>query len=90
MRHVLLISMFGAFLGATAALAENHRLQDDFTFRRVGVPEPGSDVRITIQIAPRAPSAPDAAGTAPSAPSGSGSAAIAGLAPSPSGVDWSW
>jgi len=93
MRHVLLISIFGAFWGATEAMAENHRLQDDFTFRTVGVPEPGSNVRITIQIAPKGPSAPDApaaAGSAPSTSNRSGSAAIAGLAPAPSGVDWYW
>lgn len=40
-----------------AAAAENERLQPDFTFRRIGVAEPGSGPRITVQIDPDAPSA---------------------------------
>ena len=46
------------------AAAEQHRLQPDFTFKRVGVPQSGSSQRINVQIGPRAPAAPPAAGTA--------------------------
>jgi len=42
---------------AQAASAEVERIQPDFTFRRVGVPESGSANRITVQIDPNAPSA---------------------------------
>ncbi len=73
---------------STVATADQHRLQSDFTFRRVTVPAPGSTNRITVQVAPRAPRAPAAAGTGGSLPqvvANAGSPAIA-----PSGVAWFW
>ena len=41
--------------------AENHRYRPDFTFKRIAAPQPGTTPRITVQIAPRAQSAPPAA-----------------------------
>ncbi len=43
-----------ALLWAGAAGADPARLQPDFTFRRVGVPEAGATSRITVQIDPNA------------------------------------
>ena len=93
MRRSIIVSALIALTGAGTALAESHRLQGDFTFRRVGVPQPGATNRITVQIAPTAPSgpsAPAAAGTTGIAPRAPGEPAIAGLAPAPSGVEWYW
>lgn len=93
MRRILTISALTALIGVSTAMAESHRLQDDFTFRRVGVPQAGAGNRITVQIAPAAPSAPSgpaAAGSAGNAARAPGSPAIAGLAPAPSGVEWYW
>lgn len=89
MRRSTIAITFLAHFAALPALADSHRLQNDFTFRRVGVPQSGSTKRITVQVAPRAPSAPNgpaAAGT----PGASGAPAIAGLAPAPNGVEWYW
>lgn len=93
MRRSIILTLLGVLIGASTAVAESHRLQDDFTFRRVGVPQAGARNRITVQIAPAAPSgpsAPAAAGTALTTPRAPGSPAIAGLAPAPSGVEWYW
>lgn len=93
MRRSRILAFMIALTGVSPALAESHRLQDDFTFRRVGVPQAGSTNRITVQVAPTAPSgpaAPAAAGTAGATPSAPGSPAIAGLAPAPNGVEWYW
>ncbi|SMX37031.1 lytic transglycosylase domain-containing protein [Octadecabacter ascidiaceicola] len=96
MRRSIIMSVLVALCGATTAtsiLAESHRLQNDFTFRRVGVPQAGATNRITVQVAPSAPSgpsAPAAAGAATATPRTPGQPAIAGLAPAPSGTDWYW
>lgn len=93
MRRSIILTLLGVLIGASTAVAESHRLQDDFTFRRVGVPQAGARNRITVQIAPAAPSgpsAPAAAGTALTTPRAPGIPAIAGLAPAPSGVEWYW
>ncbi|MEL6957984.1 MAG: lytic transglycosylase domain-containing protein [Pseudomonadota bacterium] len=77
----------------SGAVADSHTLQDDFTFRRVTVPQAGATNRITVQIAPQAPSgptAPSAAGTTPGSIIATSDPAIAGLAPAPSGVEWYW
>lgn len=59
-----------AFAAALALLfvagpisADIKRLQPDFTFRRVTVPTAGTSNRISVQVAPRAPTSPLAAGT---------------------------
>lgn len=93
MRRSIIASALIALTATTPAMAESHRLQGDFTFRRVGVPQSGATNRITVQIAPSAPSgpsAPAAAGMAGTAPRAPGAPAIAGLAPAPSGVEWYW
>ncbi|WP_375280313.1 lytic transglycosylase domain-containing protein [Pseudooctadecabacter sp.] len=93
MRRTILLTALCIVTGAAAAMAESHRLQGDFTFRRVGVPQAGATNRITVQVSPQAPSgpqAPAAAGSAAIAPSAPGQPAIAGLAPAPSGVEWYW
>lgn len=45
-------------LSAGPGLAESHLLQPEFTFKRIGVPQPGSVPRITVQVAPSGPSTP--------------------------------
>lgn len=87
-----LVALIGA-VTATSVWAESHRLQDDFTFRRVGVPQSGATNRITVQVSPSAPSGPSgpsSAGTANATPRAPGEPAIAGLAPAPNGVEWYW
>lgn len=67
--------------------AEIDRLQPDFTFRRVGVPQSGDTDRITVQIDPNAPRRV-AAPSAPAAPPAAGEGAPAAAAPA--GTDWFW
>ena len=82
--------------------AEVERLQPDFAFRRVGVPQ-GDGPRITVQIDPDAPSAirpPDSAFTQDGAPvdrelalatvSAQPGAAGAPVLPAPLGFEWFW
>jgi len=52
MRRSIYSAALIVLTGASPAVAESHRLQDDFTFRRVGVPQAGSTNRITVQVAP--------------------------------------
>lgn len=79
-----------------AARAEDGRLQPDFTFRRVGVPQAGAP-RITVQIDPAAASAirpPNSAfsgETRPAPPEIVAALAPAGTAmPAPRVFDWFW
>ncbi|SLN49552.1 lytic transglycosylase domain-containing protein [Pseudooctadecabacter jejudonensis] len=93
MRRSIIMAALVALTGTAPALAESHRLQGDFTFRRIGVPQSGATNRITVQVAPQAPSAPSAppvAGSGGTPAPAPGSPAIAGLAPAPSGVEWYW
>src|SRR5690606_27102710 len=90
MRRLVMAAGF-AVLSGTAGQAEIDRLQPDFTFRRVGVPESGTTNRITAQIDPNAPRRV-AAPSAPAAPSGPAPAGQGGAAPaaavSGAGSDW--
>lgn len=61
--------------------AEIKRLQPDFTFRRVTVPTAGAGNRITVQVAPRPPVTPAAAGTSTSS---------SPQAPRSLGMEWFW
>ncbi|RYH01134.1 lytic transglycosylase domain-containing protein [Salipiger sp. IMCC34102] len=73
-------------LCASSSFAQD-RLQPDFTFKRVGLPEKGAR-RLTIQIDPAAPSAtmrPDRADR--SAPP---SSEVLAVVPKPSGLEWFW
>lgn len=77
---------------ALSANAEENRLQPDFTFKRVVVPN-GAGNRINVQIAPRAPgtpSAPSAAGANSAGASSAASAAVSGAVPQASEVAWFW
>lgn len=65
----------------TPVAAEIKRLQPDFTFRRVTVPTAGTTQRITVQVAPKPPSAADPTATPASAPQ---------TAPQASGMEWFW
>ena len=89
-----LISQCGALAiaacAASTAVAESHLLQNEFTFRRVGVPQAGATNRITVQVAPSAPSGPSSPSAAGSSTGTPGAPAIAGLAPAPNGVEWYW
>ena len=69
---------------ASVAQADSHRLQPEFTFKRVGVAT-GSGNRITVQIRPSAPSTPSAPAAA-----GTGGAAPAAPAPRITGLEWFW
>ena len=55
------------FMMAGQVLAEADRLQADFTFKRVGLPQASGARRITVQVAPRPVIAPPAA-TSPDKP----------------------
>lgn len=93
MRRRLILGLCAGLGFGADAVAEQHTLQPDFTFRRVGVPQSGQAQRITVQIAPSGPSAPSApprAGEATNSRRAPGQPAIAGLAPAPSGVEWFW
>ena len=80
----------GVVLGLCGpAAAEQHRLQPDFTFKRIGAPPPGAPGRITVQIGPRAPAgpeAPPAAGTGDTA----GTEAAARAPSRPANSAWFW
>ncbi len=82
-RPVLPVAAFvlvaAAFLAAPAG-AESHRLQADFTFKRISAPPAGSRPRITVQVAPRPP-APRAAAAAPAPATGPTTSAT---------YDWFW
>jgi hypothetical protein len=57
MRRITRITLAVAVLGSGSTEVLADRLQPEFTFRRVVVPESGSARRITVQIDPDAPSA---------------------------------
>lgn len=93
MRRSIIVAVIAGSCAGSMVLAETPRLQEDFTFRRIGVPQAGAGNRITVQIAPSAPagpSSPAAAGTGAASPRAQGSGAIAGLAPSTGALDWYW
>lgn len=65
MQAVRIMAIAMSLCVAQAAGAQESRIQPDFTFRRVTVPDSGAVQRITVQIDPSAPSAiraPDPAG----------------------------
>jgi soluble lytic murein transglycosylase-like protein len=98
MRQATGAAILAVALGhAGALLAETQRLQNDFTFRRVGVPETGTTNRINVQIDPnstqrvRPPVSPDAppdAGSAAVTPASAPGGAQA--SPAPAGFEWFW
>lgn len=80
-----MIAAIAACMLVTGPLgAETSRLQPDFSFKRVTVPKTNSSrQRITVQIAPQAPSAPVTARSA-------GTGAETPAAPRVSGLEWFW
>ncbi len=83
------IVILAAFLGGVPVVAGAQ--QTDFTFRRVGLPAPGSQNRITVQVAPQPPSAPSGPPAAGQGGTSRGAASPA-VAPVPqvNGVEWFW
>ncbi len=71
--------LFLIFLWPAAVFAQEPEPFPDFNFKRVGVPQSGSNKRITVQIAPVAPEAP----AAPATPD------VAAAAPAPV-LPWFW
>ncbi|NDV01785.1 lytic transglycosylase domain-containing protein [Pseudoroseicyclus tamaricis] len=86
------ILLSGASAGA--ALADDTRLQPDFTFRRVAAPPSGTPPRITVQIDPEAPSAirpgNSAYGEAEAVPLAAAPGAAMPQMPPASGAEWFW
>jgi hypothetical protein len=101
MRRILTMAAAVALVGASDLLAQEARIQPDFTFRRVAVPESGTTNRITVQIDPDAPSAirapdppddldPPAFDDATESTIASAIAEVTGAMPAPSAYDWFW
>ena len=85
MRVCMAVAAFSAALCLADLAQAQSSAQGDFTFRRVGVPPPGTSRFITVQItpqAPRPPSAPPAAGEAVADAGGAG--------PTNAGTEWFW
>ena len=90
MKSITTILAAVAVLGSSSmAQAELNRLQPDFTFRRVTVPQGGSN-RITVQVAPSAPGGPSSPSSAGSANAGSGTSSAKSSAPTSSAYEWFW
>lgn len=53
LRRFIIASVLAAFGVAKPVWSENHRLQPDFTFKRVGVPQAGQGNLINVQVAPQ-------------------------------------
>jgi soluble lytic murein transglycosylase-like protein len=83
-------------LSALPAVAERQRLQNEFTFRRIGLPEEGSTNRITVQIDPnsthrvRPPPSPDGPAAAGEVADLIAAAAGQPAPPNNAGFDWFW
>ena len=89
MKRRLLGITFFAVVTAASAMAESHRLQPDFTFKRISVPQAGATTgRINVQIQPSAPSGP----SAPAAPlaAGTQTGSVSGAVPRVSELSWFW
>ena len=82
-RFTLIMAAACVALVAAPLSAQQLRLQSDFSFKRVTVPPPNTNRRITVQIDPTAPSAP-------SAPLAAGTAGPNIAAPVITGLEWFW
>ncbi len=87
MKLKLVLAAGVTVLCAAPIHAEIERMQPDFTFRRVGVPQSGETNRITVQIDPNAPRRV-AAPSGPAAPPAAGEGGA--VAPASAGTDWFW
>ncbi len=101
MRHIGTMAAAVAIFGATVVVAQEERIQPDFTFRRVSVPGAGATNRITVQIDPEAPSAirapdppddldPPANDDATESNIAAAIAEATSSIPAPSAYDWFW
>lgn len=89
MKRNIITLAFCAAVAAGSAMADSHRLQPDFTFKRISVPQSGTTSgRINVQITPSAPSGP----SEPRAPqeAGTQTGSVAGAVPRVSELDWFW
>ena len=77
------VAVAATLVCAQTAAAEFQRLQPDFTFKRVGVGSSSSGSRITVQIAPAAPSGP-------SAPAEAGTQTKDPTPARVTGLEWFW
>ena len=77
---------------AGTGIAQDSRLQPDFTFKRITAPTTGTaGNRITVQIAPQAPATPYSPSEAGSASISTGAGGpVAGAVPQTSDIDWFW
>ncbi len=82
-RFTLIMAAACVALFAAPLPAQQLRLQSDFSFKRVTVPPPNTNRRITVQIEPTAPAAP-------SAPLAAGTAGPIIAAPVITGLEWFW
>lgn len=82
-RFTLIMVAACTALFAAPLPAQQLRLQSDFSFKRVTVPPPNTNRRITVQIDPSAPAAP-------SAPLAAGTADPTIAAPVITGLEWFW
>jgi|TARA_R110002167_G_scaffold100794_4_gene262895 soluble lytic murein transglycosylase-like protein len=82
-RFTLIMAAACVALFAAPLPAQQLRLQSDFSFKRVTVPPPNTNRRITVQIDPTAPAAP-------SAPLAAGTAGPIIAAPVITGLEWFW
>ena len=82
-RFTLIMAAACVALFAAPLPAQQLRLQSDFSFKRVTVPPPNTNRRITVQIDPTAPAAP-------SAPLAAGTAGPNIAAPVITGLEWFW
>ena len=83
-----LVALAGALLVSGQVAADNHWLQPDFTFKRIGVPQAGQARRITVQVPPSAPSGPSAP---PRAGEGGGAQIASAPRSTPkAALDWFW
>ena len=73
------LTLLMTIMVSSEAIAEQHTLQPDFTFKRIGVPSAGSRNRITVQIAP-----------APAAPIEAAPATTPNVTPSTAELAWFW
>ena len=89
-RISIVLATMSLCASVTAAQAEVERLQPDFTFKRVGLPQSSAGSRINVQIDPNAPRlGPVYADPEPEAVVTE--VAAGGVAfPVPSGVEWFW
>jgi len=87
-RQVICIAALAAICVGAPLAAEVERLQPDFTFKRVGLPNSSSSSRITVQIDPNAPRLGPV--YADPEPEQEVAAALPSVNPPANGLEWFW